>query len=202
MQSHILFFPPCAHHVFLSHCAEDRERLVLPLYSTLRSQRFRPWIDRHDYPYGRTSFAALRDEILKCRHTVFLVTEAMLAQPRGWCVIELAWADVLQENLPTTSGVLQNIILPLFFVPQGHALLPRTVWQSVRDRGVFHRSEDGDEVAWAAQQIIRFIGREEDRGRDCSAWLRADKDSRERINARPGLARRIRALDPAPLPPE
>jgi hypothetical protein len=163
---HLRFFPVCTHHVFLSHCREDRERLVFPLYTALQQKQVVPWLDQHDYPYGRTSFAALRDEVLKCRHTVFLVTEEMLAQSRGWCVVELAWADVVQENLREAGGVLQNIILPLFFLPQNHELLPRTVWQSVRDRGVFYRQEDGDELTWAVDQIAGFLGREASRGLD------------------------------------
>ncbi len=195
------FFPVCTHHVFLSHCREDRECLVFPLYSALQQRQIVPWLDQHDYPYGRTSLAALRDEVLKCRHAVFLITEAMLVQSRGWSIVELAWADVLQENLREAGGVLQNIILPLFFVRQGHELLPRTVWQSVRDRGVFYRHEDGDELTWAVSQIAGFLGREASRGLDNAAWLRQDSEARARLNARVGLVKRIKALHPTPGPP-
>jgi hypothetical protein len=76
-------FPPCTHHVFLSHSAEDRQELVVPVFELLSRRGVMPWLDRHDYPYGRGSRAALRDSILPCRHTVFFVTPAMLRQPRG-----------------------------------------------------------------------------------------------------------------------
>jgi hypothetical protein len=194
------FFPVCTHHVFLSHCREDRERLVFPLSAALQQRQVVPWLDQHDYPYGRTSFAALRDEVLKCRHAVFLVTEEMLAQSRGWGVLELAWADVLQENLREAGGVLQNIILPLFFLPQDHELLPWTVWQSVRDRGVFYRQEDGDELTWAVNQIVGYLSREASRGLDNAAWLHQDSQARIRLNSRAGLVKRIKALHPTPGP--
>ncbi len=47
-------FPSCTHHVFLSHCREDREWLVFPLEEELRRRGVIPWLDRHEYPYGRT----------------------------------------------------------------------------------------------------------------------------------------------------
>jgi hypothetical protein len=194
-------FPACTHHVFLSHCREDREWLVFPLYEALQARQIIPWLGQHDYPYGRTSFAALRDEIVKCRHTVFLITEGMLAQSRGWGIIELAWADLLQENLHEAGGVLQNIVLPLFFLPPDHALLPRTAWQAVRDRGVFHKPEHGPEAAWAVHQIAEFLTREAERGLINAAWLRHDSHARARLNTRPGLLNRIKALHPTPAPP-
>lgn len=194
------FFPACTHHVFLSHCHEDREWLVIPLYEALRQEAIIPWLDRHDYPYGRTSFAALRDSVLKCRHTVFLVTRGMLAQPRGWGIVELAWADLLQENLHEPGGVLQTIILPLFFLPQDDEQLPRSVWQSVRDRAAFHRPEDGDAVTWAVRQIGEFIGREAEQGLDNVTWLQQDSHAHARLQARPGLIDRVIARYPTPAP--
>ena len=32
------FFPRCAYHVFLSHCREDMEWLIDPLYEALRQK--------------------------------------------------------------------------------------------------------------------------------------------------------------------
>lgn len=83
-------FPECRYHVFLSHCQEDRERLVFPLRDSLQRIQRIPWMDCHDYPKGRPPFAALRDSLLECRHVVFLITESMLDQPRGWTMIESA----------------------------------------------------------------------------------------------------------------
>lgn len=193
-------FPVCTHHVFLSHCNEDREWLVVPLYEALRKEAIIPWLDRHDYPYGRTSLAALRDGVLKSRHTVFLITLGMLAQPRGWGIVELAWADLLQENLREPGGVLQNVILPLFFLTQGDEHLSRSAWQSIRDRAAFHRPQDGDAVVWAARQIRGFLEREAERGLDNVSWLQQDSQSRARLEVRQGLIDRIIARYPTPAP--
>ena len=111
-------FPACTHYVFLSHCGEDREWLVLPLYERLQSLGIVPWLDRHDYPFGRTSLEALRDGVLKSGR-IILVTKAMLEQSRGWSVVELAWAELLQDNLREAGAALQNVSLPLFFLGKG-----------------------------------------------------------------------------------
>jgi len=194
------FFPACTHHVFLSHCREDREWLVFPLFESLQQQQIIPWLDRHDYPYGRNSFGALREGILKSRHTVFLVTSAMLAQPRGWGIIELAWADLLQENLRETGGVLQNVILPLFFLSPDDELLLRSAWQPIRDRAAFHTPHSGPPVDWAVRQICGFLAREANRGVDNFAWLQQDSRARDRLNERQGLVDRVIALYPTPAP--
>ena len=128
-------FPRCTHHIFLSHCAEDRKALTYPVYQALWQRGIVSWLDRHDYPYGRNSRSALRDSILHSRHTAFLITDAMLSSPRGWCVQELAWSELLQDNFHYSGGDLVNLILPLYFVEQSDNRLPRSVWQALRDRG-------------------------------------------------------------------
>ncbi len=195
------FFPICKYHVFLSHCREDRDRLVHPLYETLQQQGIIPWLDRHDYPYGRTSLAALRDGILACRHAVFLITPDMLTQPRGWGIVELAWAELLQENVREAGGVLQNIVLPLFFLAQNDERLGRSAWQAIRERGAFYRPEDGDAVSWAARQIRGFLDREAALALGFANALAGDYRFRARLRARQGLIERITALHPPPVPP-
>ncbi|MBI2806991.1 MAG: toll/interleukin-1 receptor domain-containing protein [Planctomycetes bacterium] len=196
----ILSFPPCKHHVFLSHCREDREGLVIPVANTLRALGIIPWLDQHDYPYGRASFHALRDGILECRHTVFLVTANLLAQPRGWANIELGWASLLQENLLIQGGTLQNVILPLVFVSQSNRRLPRSIWETLRDRAVFHKR--GRPVTWARDQIARFLEREARRGNDMAELVEQDSHIRARLRERPGLIDRVCARHPALRPIE
>jgi hypothetical protein len=196
----IRFFPFCTHHVFLSHCREDRDSLVFPLFRALNEHGIIAWLDRHDYPYGRASFEALRDGMLKCRHVVFLITQKMLSQPRGWGIVELAWAELLQENLREAGGVLQTVALPLFFLDQGHPRLMRSAWQTLHDRAVFYRRRDGGRVAWAARQVSAFVLREAQRGLDNALWLQQDAHARERLGARQGLLDRITARHPAPIP--
>ncbi|MGO8750150.1 MAG: toll/interleukin-1 receptor domain-containing protein [Thermoguttaceae bacterium] len=194
------FFPACTHHVFLSHCREDREWLVFPLFQSLQQQQIIPWLDHHDYPYGRTSFEALRDGILKSRHTVFLVTSAMLTQPRSWGIIELAWADLLQENLREAGGTHQSVILPLFFLSQNDERLLRSAWQPIRDRAHFHTPQNGAPVDWAVREIREFLARQAVRGADNLAWLQQDSRARDRLNERQGLVDRIIAVHPTPAP--
>jgi hypothetical protein len=195
----IQFYPFCTHHIFLSHCREDRERVVFPLCDLLEDQHFIVWLDQHDYPYGRPSFQALRDGILKSRHVVFLITEAMLEQPRGWSMVESAWAELLQENLREPGGVLQTVSLPLIFVAPDDPRLRRSAWFPIADRAVFHQAADGDAVTWAARQIEDFIMREAQRGLDNVAWLEQDTRSRARLRKRQGLIERITAIHPVPL---
>ena len=194
------FFPRCRWHVFLSHCREDMEWLIDPLYEALRQEAIIPWLDRHDYPYGRPSLNALRDGVLKCRHTVFLVTDAMLDQPRGWGIVELVWAYLLEENLREADEDLQTIVLPLFFLRRDDERILRSVWQSIHDRAAFHRPQDGAPVAWALHQISSFLQRGEERGLDLAAWLESDSRAYARLKKRPGLIERITNLHPTPAP--
>lgn len=193
-------FPPCTHHIFLSHCREDHERLVVPVREGLRERNIVSWLDREDYFYGRDSRAALRDGILRSRHTVFFITEAMLASSRGWCVLELAFAELLQSGLVRPGGALANIILPLFFIPQDDLTLPRTVWQLLRDRGRFHGATDGERGAWAQNEIARFIRDEQRLAADHAAAMRTDHKSRKELERLSGLLSRVTKFDPQPVP--
>lgn len=195
----IRFFPRCSHHVFLSHCREDRDWLVFPLYETLQRSGIIPWLDCHDYPYGRTSFEALRDGVLKCRHTVFLVTTAMLDQPRGWSIVELAWAELIQENLRVAGATLQTISLPLFFLDYADGRMARSAWHPLRDRAVFHQPRQGDPVDWAARQIQDFVLREAQRAQDLAEGVQRDDRLRDQLADPPGLLDRVTARYPESL---
>ena len=196
----IRFFSRCTYHVFLSHCAEDREALAFPLYEELRRQGVRVWLDRHDDPYGRGSRAALRDAILTCRHAVFLATDTILATSRGWCVQELAWAELLQDNLLEAGGpTLVNVTLPLYLVPPSDPRLVRSVWNSSRDRGPFHTSGTPP-VEWAAEQVMAFLKREEELVYEYKRFARADKAFRDQLRLRTGLPDRVTKFDPSRIP--
>ena len=199
-------FPRCDHHAFLSHCAEDRSALVHPVYAGLVAHGVRPWLDRHHYPYGRGSRGGLRDAILSCRHVVFFVTDAMLTQARGWCAQELAWAELLQDNLIQPGGPdLQAVLLPLYFVDPADPRLPRSVWQSGRDRGAFCPAGSRPE-AWAVEQIVAFLGREERQAARLGRMARSDAGLHAQLKARPGLDGRVLRFSPkrlrAPTPPD
>jgi hypothetical protein len=103
-------FPKCEYHVFLSHSREDQADLVRPVYDQLLNLQIVPWLDQEDYYYGRSSRAALRDGILNSRHVVFFVTDAMLASARGWCILELAYAELIDLTLQEAGGQLLKVI--------------------------------------------------------------------------------------------
>ena len=195
----IRFFPRCSHHVFLSHCREDRDWLVFPLFEALQRCGIVPWLDRHDYPYGRTSFEALRDSVLKCRHTIFLVTTAMLDQPRGWSIVELAWAELIQENLRVAGATLQTIALPLFFLDYADGRIARSAWQPLCERAVFHQPRYGAPVSWATRQIRDFLQREARRGKDVADGVQQDARLRDQLADPPGLFDRVTARYPESL---
>lgn len=196
----ITTFPLCQHHVFLSHCAGDREWLVRPVADRLKQQQIIPWLDQEDYYYGRNSRTALRDGLLRSRHVVFFVTLAMMDYRRGWCPMELAYADLIQANLLQAGGPLVNLMLPLFFLQRNDAELTRTVWNEPRDRGEFHSAADGDPVDWAVCRIGDFLRREQDLALDMSKLFRRGPQ-RAALNERAGgLVQRVTAFDPGPIP--
>lgn len=194
-------FPRCSHHVFLSHSAEDRISLVEPVHQVMEDQGVASWYDQNDYSYGRPSRAVLRDGILKSRHTIFFITAAMLDSPRGWCVMELTLAELLQANLQTRGGQLANPILPLYFVEQGDERLPRSVWQDLRDLGRFDPSSTtGASINWAASEIVEFLRREQQLSKDWSSVLRRDVELKATLKAVQGLSDRAIRFDPNPIP--
>ena len=193
-------FPDCQWHIFLSHCREDRAPLVHPLDERLRVAGVLSWLDRDDYAYGRDSRTALRDGILRCRHTVMLITKTTLTQSRGWAVQELCWAELLQANLVIPGGTLQNVILPLFFVDPTHPDLAPSVWNLLLDRGRFYGENDGDQVEWAASQVLEFLRREEKQTQDLAVLSKRDPAFRAGLKDRvPGLFQRVTSSNP-PLP--
>jgi hypothetical protein len=194
-------FPRCAHHVFLSHCAEDRDHLVRPVYDALVAGGVVPWLDQEDYYYGRDSRTALRDGLLRSRHAVFFVTPAMLSTARGWCVLELGLTELLELSLQVRGGKLANLFLPLFFVSQADDQLPRSVWQAVRDRGRFHHPDrDGDPTDWSRREIREYLLREQSLSRDVAEMSRQDPRFAEGLHATPGLYDRVAKFHPRRLP--
>jgi hypothetical protein len=195
-------FPRCTHHVFLSHCAEDRARLAQPVYNALEAAKFSPWLDRHHYPSGQGAFEALREAILHCRHVVYLVTAQLLSQGRGWSSVENAYANVLQENLRFSSLELCHIQLPLFFVPHGHPTLNRSAWGPLVQRGRFYPAGrvDGGAVSWTAREILAFIQQEERRGLSLATQVQSDPGLQHLLTTEPNLLRRVMCADPLPTP--
>ena len=198
----ITSFPKCEYHVFLSHCQEDRDVLVRPLYDRLVAGGVAPWLDQEDYYYGRDSRTALRDGMMRSRHIVFFVTDAMLSTARGWCVVELALAEIAELSFRVPGGQLAHLLLPLFLVPQADLRLPRTVWQAVRDRGRFHDPAiDGDAGVWCEREVREFLTREQGLSRDMARLAAKDPPFAARLKMTHGLFDRVTRFHPKRLPP-
>ncbi len=196
----IASFPRCEYHAFLSHCQEDRDALVRPVYDRLTAAGVAPWLDQEDYWYGRDSRAALRDGILRSRHVVFFVTGEMLESARGWCVFELALTETAELNFRTAGGQFAHLFLPLYLVPQADPRLPRTVWQVVRDRGRFHDPKtDGDPVGWCEREVREFLLREQRLAREMAAAATQDPRFAKRLKDVPGLFDRVTRFHPRRL---
>lgn len=198
----VRLFPRCTHHVFLSHCAEDRFRLVQPIYTDLEAAKYQPWLDRHHYPVGQGAFEALREEILRCRHVVYFVTAQFLSQGRGWNSTENAYANLLQENLRFGSFELCHVQLPLFFVRHDNVTLRRSAWSPLINRGRFYPAArvGSHAVNWATNEIENFIQQEERRGPLLAAQVENDPGFKPLLTAEPNLLRRIMCADPLPRP--
>jgi len=194
-------FPKCDYHVFLSHSQEDRDPLVEPTRIKLAARNVVTWFDQQDYYYGRPSRAALRDGILKSRHTVHFITDAMLGSSRGWCVMELSLVELLQGNLQVRGGQLAHPMLPLFFVSQDDRRLARSVWQDLRDQGRFCPPNDlAFQIDWAENQIIEFLMREQRLANDMAIMMRRDAELKSELKKVQGLHDRITAFHPGELP--
>jgi hypothetical protein len=160
-----------------------------------------PWIDEDDYRYGRDSFLALSEGILTCRHVVFFITPAMLANPKGWCAVELGFADLIERNLCEKALPLVNVILPLILLPKASDALPGTVWRTVWDQAaVHHPQRNPDQVGWAAGEIVRFLAGEQRRAEQFERRRIKDKAFNKLLNTKYGFQERVTTFEPQPLP--
>ncbi len=123
----------------------------------------------------------------------------MMDYRRGWCHLELAYGDVLQRNLLWPGGPLVNVELPLFFLDRADAELPRTAWNSLRDRGQFHLPSDGDPVGWAANQIHQFLRREQSLALNMAKVITGGQPVHEALAKTAGLVGRVTEFDPVPI---
>lgn len=198
----ICHLPRCTHHVFLSHCAEDRERLVVPVYNALENAKYFPWLDKHHYPAGQGAFEALREGILHCRHFVSFVTSRFLSQGRGWDSVENAYAKLLQDNLHFQSLELCHVHLPLLFLPPGHEILQRSAWGPFVHRGRRYPAGrvDNTAAAWATQELIAFIQQEDRRGASLAEQIQNDPGFQPLLVAEPNMLQRIMCADPPRSP--
>lgn len=199
----ISHWPKCGWHVFLSHAAEDRQELVLPVYRKLRQGSVFPWIDQHDYPSGRDPFEVLREELLRCRHIVYFVTSAALRQGRGWGAVERSYGILLQQRLRFHDVELCHVELPLFFVRPEKRTLQRSIWRPLIDKGRFFLRENRktpDPVTWAVNVIDEFVRQEERWGIEIGTRMAGDSELQRFLTGEANLMDRVLAI--APLSPD
>jgi len=200
----IRFWPACTRYAFLSHCREDRERLVLPIDAALKQRNCRTWIDRQDYPSGRDAFEVLRDKILECRHIIYFVTSSYLKQGRGWTGVERAIGSIVQHNLRHGSSEIGHVELPLFFVPEDHDPLRCSAWGGTvgSGRGLFYPPgrTDAGAAGWAVKAILHFIWQEQQYALEVADRTTRDANLNNRLLTEQNLHDRILAISPPPLP--
>ncbi|HUQ69486.1 MAG TPA: toll/interleukin-1 receptor domain-containing protein [Planctomycetaceae bacterium] len=190
----ISHWPIPAFHAFLSHCAEDREALVMPVYQLLVKDGCIPWIDMHDYPVGKDPFDALRDSLLRSRHVIYFITRNYLRQGRGWCATERAYAEVIQQHFRLRSAVLWDYELPLVFVSRDEEPLLRSTMNPIMSKaitcpfGARHRMK---QVAWCAEQIRRLIQQQYALTDSLIERLEADRELRSELDRSHGLRQRL-----------
>ena len=195
----ISHWPKCEFHVFLSHCAEDREHFVIPLQKELERRQIASWLDRHHYPLGTASHEALREGLLKCRHIIYLITRETLKRARGWVSVEKTYGDMIQGRFRHEELELSHVELPLYFVRQDDAVLVRSIWQTDRQKGKFYEGNNvttQKAISWAARQIEEFVRQEELRGEQIADLVKHDPMLRTKFSHEPNLLRRIAASDP------
>lgn len=198
----IRHWPRVSYHTFLSHAAEDRQRLVYPVYRALQSEGVLPWLDRHNYPTGGTAVTTLFEEVLRCRHVVFFITPALLRQGRGWPAVERTIAEVIQQQLTFRGTEFSRVVLPLLFVPSSHPVLVRSIWQPLVERAAMclvSRGKRESRVGWAVRQILNFLRENDRRIESVQRRLKTDQDARSHFAVDPNLIRRIRGTDPVPF---
>lgn len=192
-------WPKCEFHVFLSHCAEDRDTLVKPVFKKLQTLGIIPWVDWHHYPAGTNSFQALREGILKCRHIAYLITPQYINQSRGWTIIEKAYGGLIQNNLSCSGNDLQCVELPLFLMPPNTVLLDRKIWEIDKSRGKFLGTLTPSSPAgvdWVCNQIKTFVAQEQSKASQTIQSCLQDPLLKQFIQTGSGKRERIEAASP------
>jgi hypothetical protein len=198
----VSYWPRCDFYVFLSHCAEDRESLFIPVQQRMEALHVIAWLDKHDYPAGRDPFEILLEEVLRCRHVVFFVTAALLRQARGWSAIERSYSEVVQRVL--SSGPLEvcHVELPLVFLPRDHPTLNRSIWAPLLSKAVFYPGKPRskrEHIEWAASTVSDFVRQEQAWGLDIGIRIQADHDLASQFGADDNLFDRVTGASPLPI---
>jgi len=195
--------------VFLSHVAEDRDRLILPVYEALKQRKRIPWIDQVDYPLGVESIDALRQHLVRCSHIVYFITPAMLTQGRGWTAVERTLSSLIQSQFHFGSQVFYHFQVPLIFLPsemQAKAEYVRSIWSPLKELGItcpFDAQENPEKAQeWATELIDDFVRKEQVAAVSHRKQLAEQQNASEFFSTRKGLMEWLCSLGPNDLEAE
>jgi TIR domain-containing protein len=196
-------WPVLGFDVFLSHCAEDRDELVIPVFERLRDLSVLPWIDRHLFPIAVDPLDALRANLLRCRHVIYIVTPKLLKQGRGWCAAERSFAELIQRQFQFAASSLWTFEVPLLFVDPTEVIFRRSVYAPLLPRtqsyaGRFQRGQS--RVDWAVATIQALLQQQHAETDRLTDQLTADVDLGHYVDSRSGLRIRLSSHLPIPIP--
>lgn len=195
-------WPELGFHAFLSHCAENRDRLVMPVFQELQRRKLIPWFDRHHYPLATDPFGALRNNLLRCRHVIYFITPQLLRQGRGWCATERTLAELIHAHFRIRELQLWNFELPLLFVDRTDLQLQRSVYASAASLGVrcpHPLSQSKKCINWSVEQIQRLIEQQYVQTEVMTDSIRIDESLHSHIDSLTGLLRRVTTTAPDPI---
>lgn len=152
-------WPSPKFHVFLSHVAEDRDRLIGHVHRKLIKNRITPWYDQTDYPAGMEPIDTLQESLLRCHHVVYFITACNLSQGRGWSSAERAISSRINRHFHIAAHGVHHYELPLYFVPHNHTETARSIWNPLRQIGQIcpHRIGTEKAIDWAVDVITKFV---------------------------------------------
>jgi hypothetical protein len=104
---------------FISHVNEDAAE-VAELKAAIQGASGRGrrsldcFLDKHNWELGNPNKRVIRDNLMKSDHLLLWVTPAFLRSRRGWTWLELAYAELIEEQLNFGKAYNLMFIVPVF----------------------------------------------------------------------------------------
>ena len=187
-------WPVLGFDAFLSHCAEDRETLVTPVCERLQELGVLPWFDQHDFPIANDPFDAMRTNLLRCRHVVYIITPNLLKQGRGWCATERSLAELVQRQFQFAASSLWTFELPLLLVNPTEPKFLRSTYAPLlpRAQSYTHRRQRGQSrVDWVVAMIQRLLQQQHSETDRLADQLTNEASLSQFVDIRSGLRTRL-----------
>jgi TIR domain len=194
-------WPSPRFHVFLSHVAEDRNRLIEHVHRKLIKNRITPWYDQTDYPAGMEPIDTLQESLLNCHHVVYFITACNLSQGRGWSSAERAISSRINRHFHISSHAVHHYELPLFLVPHHHTETARSIWNPLRQGGKQcpHRIGTENSIDWAVNVITRFVSEQQELRREILTKIARIHSLKSQIDLHRGMKRWLEGVAITPI---